>query len=174
MIPLKSKLLISISLALTAIGQQLLQYKNQNIKIPECYQVVYIYDGDTIKVNLDGKEEKIRLLGIDTPEMNYESKKKPDCYAQNAKDKLKNMIGNSCIKLKSDKLSGDKDKYDRLLRYIYLPDGKFLNMELVKQGYAFNYIYSDNELKKDFSQAELNAKNKKLGIWSLRCDYNKN
>jgi len=169
MIPSKLKLLISSLLALLA-GTGI--YFSQQTKVAsDCYKITYFYDGDTIKLDIGGKEEKIRLLGIDTPEMNFDSSKKPDCYAQEATDKIKKIINNSCVKIKRDSLAGDKDKYGRLLRYIYLPDNTFVNLEMVKQGYAFNYIYSDNEFKKEFTQAEEQAKGQRLGLWGKNCNY---
>jgi micrococcal nuclease len=162
----KSKLLISLGLMFFSAGFGLWNWKIKNINPSvDCYKVLYIYDGDTIQIDLGGKKEKIRFLGIDTPELHSDGSAKPDCYAKDAYNKLKQMIGGSCVKLKADKLAGDRDKYGRLLRYVYLPNGTFLNYELLKQGYAFNYIYSDNEFKKQFSQTELEVKKLKLGLW---------
>lgn len=137
----------------------------------DCYNVIYYYDGDTIQIDLNGKKEKVRLLGIDTPEMNYDSDKKPDCYAKEASEQLKKIIGNSCVQIKADQLAGEKDKYGRLLLYLYLPDNTFVNMQMVKQGHAFSYIYSDNQYKQEFEQAQQEAKSKQLGLWGKNCNY---
>ena len=140
-------------------------------KTADCYNVVYYYDGDTVKLDINGKQEKVRLLGIDTPEMNYDSDKKPDCYAKQASEQLKKIIGNSCVQIKTDQLAGQKDKYGRLLLYLYLPDNTFVNMQMVSQGHAFSYIYSDNQYKQEFEQAQQEAKSKQLGLWGKNCNY---
>ena len=67
--------------------------------------------------------------------------------------------------------SSDRGKYGRLLRYIFLPSGEFINVKLIKEGYAFNYIYKPFQFMKQFDYLEKQAKGKRLGLWSGKYDY---
>ena len=122
------------------------------------YSVTKIYDGDTITLS-DGM--KVRLLQIDTPDLSP-----AECYGEDARQALTKLINQSKITLKADKISDDKDRYGRLLRYVYA--GKVnLNLKLVEIGAATPYFYQGE--KGQFSiqllKAAQNAKSKKLGLW---------
>ena len=133
------------------------------------YKVVEIIDGDTIKVKIGTKIETVRLLGIDTPEIG--GSKERSCYGEEAKRKTKEILENKFVYLIPEPLVLDRDKYNRLLRYVFLEDGLFVNAYLVKQGFAFNYIYEPYEFMKYFDFLEKQAKEAKLGIWSEKCNY---
>jgi len=123
-----------------------------------------VIDGDTIKVE---NKIKIRLIGIDAPE-------KKDCFFQESKDYLSNLIEEKEIKLEKD-ITG-KDKYDRLLRYVILEnkdpklDNIFINDTLVRQGYA-KYMPSSPDVKyRDLlSSAQEEAIVENRGLWG-ECD----
>lgn len=90
-----------------------------------------VIDGDTIELE---SGEKVRLLGINTPEMGQP-------YYEEATNRLKEFVEGKAITLEKD--VNDKDQYSRLLRYIYVDD-VFVNMELVREGYANVYILPPN------------------------------
>lgn len=122
------------------------------------YSVTKIYDGDTITLS---NGMKVRLLQIDTPELSP-----AECYGKDARQALIKLIDQSKISLEGDKVSDDKDRYGRLLRYVYA--GKInLNLKLVEIGAATPYFYQGE--KGQFSvqllKAAQNAKSKKLGLW---------
>lgn len=130
------------------------------------YKVTKVIDGDTINVIVDGKTETVRLLGIDTPET-VDPRKPVQCFGKAASDKLKNFVQGKSVILVDDSTQGNRDKYKRLLRYVYLPDSKrtFVNGEMVKQGYAYSYKeYPTKNLTK-FNNFEKNAREKNLGLW---------
>lgn len=113
-----------------------------------------ITDGDTFKLS---SGEKVRLLGIDAPE-------KGKYYYKQATDKLRELVYGKNITLEAD--SVDKDQYGRLLRYVFVGD-EFVNLEMVKQGYAQAFVVSDmKKYNNIFAEAELEAKGDKVGIWS--------
>lgn len=85
--------------------------------------------------------------------------------------KTKEFLENKEVYLVPDPQTSDRDKYDRLLRYVFLTNGQFINEELVKEGYAFNYIFEPFQFMKLFAQDEKEAKEKNLGLWSNVCDY---
>ncbi len=105
--------------------------KEEKRPASETVKVTRVIDGDTIEIFLDGKTEKVRLIGIDTPE-----KGKP--YFNEATEKTKELCLGKEVRLEKD--VSEKDRYDRLLRYVYVGD-LFVNAELVKQGYASAYTY---------------------------------
>jgi micrococcal nuclease len=135
---------------------------------PPLFQVLRVVDGDTILVDVRGNKEKVRLLGIDTPE-SVNPKEEVQCFSREATGKMKSFVANKSVILVDDRTQGNRDKYRRLLRYVYLPDAKrtFVNGEMVKQGYAFSYRqYPTLQLEK-FNRFEEYARKNGLGLWSL-------
>ncbi len=125
-----------------------------------------VIDGDTF---VDEYGRKIRLIGIDAPEMNYKSKE-PECKALEAKLELQELIEGKSVKLLRDK--SETDRYGRLLRYAYLED-KFINAELVKSGLAkAKYYKPDTSKYKQLKALEKLAKQNKLGIFSCKTTDN--
>jgi endonuclease YncB( thermonuclease family) len=131
---------------------------------PGLYHVVEFVDGDTIAVNMAGNKETIRFIGVDTPET-QDPRKQVQCFGIAAANFTKNLIGSNDIRLASDPLSTNRDKYDRLLRYVYLPDGRLVNEEIIKQGYGFAYLSFPFTKSEQFHQDELTARQANLGLW---------
>ena len=126
-----------------------------------------VIDGDTIVLS-DGNS--LRYIGIDTPE-EFDERKPVQCFAKEAADRNKQLIGDNQIKFYKD--ISDRDKYGRYLGFVYLADGTFVNLELVKEGYAFAYPYApDNSKASEFKAAEDYAKSNKLGLWA-NCSVTK-
>lgn len=131
------------------------------------YQVTKVVDGDTVKVMIDGKIETIRLLGIDTPEV-VDPRKPVQCFGKRASEKTKALLTGKSVLLESDPTQGDRDRYGRLLRYIYLEDGTLINDVLVRQGFAHEYTYQSKPYKyqQQFIDAEREAREQKKGLWA--------
>ena len=104
------------------------------------------------------------MLGIDTPEVNSPYTNK-ECFGQEASEYTTQLLSGQEVYLIPDKQSSDRDKYNRLLRYVFLPDGLFVDAELIKKGYAYNYIYEPFEFMKYFDFLEKGAKEKGVGLW---------
>ena len=102
------------------------------------YRVVEFADGDTISVDMNGKTERIRMIGVDTPET-HDPRKPVECFGQAASDFTKRLIGTGPVRLEADSLSTNRDRYDRLLRHVYTPDNKLVSEEIIKNGYGFAY-----------------------------------
>jgi micrococcal nuclease len=134
------------------------------------YAVVEVIDGDTIKAEIDGKVESVRLIGIDTPEIAGPYAKE-ECFGNEASLRTKELLNGKKVFLVPDDSVSDRDKYGRLLRYVFLPDGKFVNAELVKDGYAFNYAYENFQYLDHFNNLEKQAKEVRSGLWASGCDY---
>lgn len=128
------------------------------------YEIVSFSDGDTIVVDMQGKDEIVRFIGIDTPETH-----KPDspveCYGHEASSYTKDRIGKNRVRLVADTLTTNRDRYDRLLRYVYLQDGTLLNQELLSKGYAFAYAFPFAK-SNDFAKSMQTAQQSKQGLWA--------
>ena len=140
-------------------------WRNLQTYQPGQYAITHFVDGDTIIVNMNGHDETIRFIGADTPET-HKPNTPVQCYGPEASAYTKQRIGNKRVQLVSDPLSTDRDRYKRLLRYVYLPDGTNLNQELIAKGYAFYYPYFPFTKSLDFEQSEKSAIRSGLGLWS--------
>lgn len=129
--------------------------------------VLFVIDGDTIDVSIDGKKERVRLIGIDAPEMGFENKKEM-CFAKESREKLMEFIGEKTVRIASDSTQQNRDVYNRLLRYVYLPDETNVNSLMIEEGYAYEYAYKEIPYlyQKEFQEAQQKAKSLKLGLWA--------
>ena len=133
---------------------------------PETARVLSVHDGDTITVRVDGRTEKVRLVGIDTPELQDERPEYREAgYA--ARNYARSRLGGETVTLETDPLQADRDGYARLLRYVILDDGTNVNEDLVRKGYARVYDRFKFTLKSRFKATEAEAKREKLGVWKL-------
>lgn len=132
------------------------------------YAVLEVLDGDTIIVDMDGRAETIRMIGLDTPEKNHPDKP-VQCFAQAASDNLAKLISFSPVRLEADPLSQNRDRYDRLLRYVYLEDDTLLNAKQIEQGFAFAYLSFPFSKSEQFKRLEIQAETAGRGLWS-DCD----
>lgn len=118
-----------------------------------------VVDGDTLDVQINGQEERVRLVGMDTPERGQ-----PGYRA--ATDALRTLVASSPLYLVRD--TNDRDNFGRLLRYIYrADDGTFVNEEMVRQGWAQPVEYPpDTGYAAQFRQAATDAAQNRRGFWS--------
>lgn len=133
---------------------------------PGLYTINHYVDGDTISVNMNGQKQEVRFIGIDTPET-HKPNTPVQCYGPAAAAYTQNRIkaAGGKVRLVSDSLSTDRDRYDRLLRYVYLPDGTDLNQQLVANGYAFYYPYFPFSKSDAFKTDEQTAITARKGLW---------
>ncbi len=130
------------------------------------YKVLEIVDGDTIKIDYNGQEEKVRLIGIDTPETN-------ECFNTEATNKLKSLLGNNEVEIEADQTQGERDKYNRLLLYIWL-NGELINKTMISEGYAHEYTYNlPYKYQTEFKDSQAKAQNTKRGLWGDECSCEK-
>ncbi|HBG68865.1 MAG: Micrococcal nuclease-like protein [Candidatus Nomurabacteria bacterium GW2011_GWC2_39_41] len=130
------------------------------------YSVVSVVDGDTIKLNMDGKTETFRLIGIDTPET-VDPRKDVQCFGVEASSKAKELLSGKRVRIETDATQGTYDKYNRLLGYIYREDGLFYNKYMIEQGYAHEYTYNTAyKYQTGFKNAQKEAQANKAGLWS--------
>ena len=136
------------------------KYHNKSFTCVKCI------DGDTIDLNIPDKKYKttrIRLWGVDTPE-SVHPRKPVEHFGPEASAYTKSLVLNKVVRVE---LVGnhERDKYGRLLAYIYLPNGKMLNRVLVKNGYAFADTRYPHPKKADFISQMKATRKKKIGLW---------
>ena len=130
------------------------------IPAKQLYKVTRVIDGDTIEIE---GGQKVRYIGMNTPET-VDPRKPVKCFGQEAKVKNKELVEGKNVRLEKD--VSETDKYGRLLRYVYVGD-IFVNLELVKQGFAQIMTYPpDISHAQDFITAQREARQNNLGLWN--------
>ena len=142
------RLAIALALVLTLLAPGCSRV-NENAVL-----VTRVIDGDTMEIE---GGYRVRYIGIDTPE-------KGEPYYQEALEANRNLVGGKKVRLEKD--VEDKDKYGRLLRYVWV-DNTMVNAELVRLGFAYSYSYPPNlKYQTYFLQMEKEAREHKRGLWS--------
>lgn len=130
------------------------------------YKVLDVVDGDTIKVLVSNEVVTLRLIGLDTPETK-DPRKPVQCFGENASKKAKELLSGKFVYLEADPTQGEKDKYNRLLRYVFFEDSTSYNMKMIKDGYAHEYTYKiPYKYQTEYKNAEKYARENNLGFWS--------
>lgn len=132
---------------------------------PGFYRIDHFVDGDTIAVQMNGKTEEVRFIGIDTPET-HKPNTPVQCFGPEASNYTKQTIGSHPVRLVADPLDDNRDRYGRLLRYVYLPDGTLLNEMLIQKGYAFAYLSFPFSKKEAFAADATEAQSQHIGLWA--------
>ncbi len=122
--------------------------------------VTHIVDGDTLDVRLtSGKRERIRLIGIDTPERGV-------CYFSRATARARQLAMSKPVVLRGDPSQDTRDRYGRLLAYVWLPGGKDLGYQMIAGGFAKVYVYRDPfQRLSAYRNAGATAKGASAGQW---------
>jgi endonuclease YncB( thermonuclease family) len=157
-----------IVVGLTLVGQQLGWFDEAAKQVqqndPGLYSVTRFSDGDTITIDMNGQKETIRMIGVDTPET-HDPDVPVQCYGPAASAYTKNLIGTNKVRLEADPTNQNRDRYNRLLRYVYLPDGRLVQAEIIKNGYGFAYTLFPFTKSKDFVGLQDQARTQNKGLW---------
>jgi micrococcal nuclease len=131
------------------------------------FTVAHVIDGDTLDIDVpDGRSERTRtrLLGIDAPET-HSDQSPPMFFGPQASDDARELAQGQSVAVYLDAPNPTRGKYGRLLAYIQLPDGRFLNEILLSEGCA----YADRRFRHSFfnkyRQLEASARSKERGLW---------
>ncbi|MFD2614750.1 thermonuclease family protein [Paenibacillus gansuensis] len=128
------------------------------------YKVTSVVDGDTFKIAVGKSTENVRLIGVDTPETVHPTKP-VEYYGKEASIYTKKLLTGKTVTLVFD--VQQRDKYGRLLAYVYLADGTFVNSELIKNGYAVLLTIPPNvKHTKTFTALQKEARDNKRGLWA--------
>ncbi|MCX5678087.1 MAG: thermonuclease family protein [Candidatus Omnitrophica bacterium] len=142
----------------------------------EFYYVARVVDGDTLKLS---SGEKIRLIGMDTPEVYYSNKLLRDSKRSGTDIKTIQSLGAKASKFTKDLCLGKRvrleydavkhDRYGRTLAYVYLEDGTFVNAKIVEEGYGQIMTVPPNVKYADyFLKLERQAREGKKGLWKFK------
>ncbi|GEM_PF-3436338 len=127
----------------------------------EFIKVTRVIDGDTVLLE---NGEKLRYIGINAPELG--KTEATECFALEATTENQRLVEGQSIRIEKD--VSEKDLYGRLLGYVYLKDGTFVNMELVENGFASAASYPPDVAKSVlFSELEKEARLSKRGLWGM-------
>lgn len=130
--------------------------------------VSQVVDGDTIRVDLRGGRERVRIIGIDTPEIRHPTEPEA-CYGVEATDFATDMLDGKTVTLELDPSQDERDRFDRLLAHVFV--GNTLYAEAaIAGGYGIHYIYDrPSRYARELESAEVSARKRDVGIWA-KCD----
>jgi micrococcal nuclease len=149
--------------------ENLISWRDADIKKMLRGRVSRHVDGDTVHITLENppagfnRVEKIRMIGVDTPETVHPNSD-IEYFGREASDFTKNTILGKNVYIALD--WDTRDKYGRLLAYIYTPDGRCHNAELIKQGYAHAYTRFSFQFLEEFRSLEREARDAGSGLWA--------
>ena len=145
-----------------AVGADLARYRGKS------FTVVRVVDGDTLHLAAPDSTDpvtKVRLLGIDAPEMPTHAKDRM-FFAEEATAFAERLVCGREVTVYLDDRSESRDRYGRLLAYIELPDGRFLNEELLLEGCAYADLRFRHSYYQKYQQLEASARALRAGLWA--------
>jgi len=155
-----------------SINRKIEQQEKKEEDIPhkntgkELYKILDVVDGDTVKINYEGKKISVRILGINTPE-----KKNPfrpqECFGTEASKKAKEILWGKKVSIETDDNKSKFDKFGRLLGYVNIEGGGDFGEKMIRDGYAYEYTYHGRKYKnqKKYKEAQKYAEENELGLW---------
>lgn len=155
---MKNRILILILILILVVPTIAFAKNKEKVKLVKCI------DGDTAIFKIGKEEEKVRFLAINTPEY---SKNKKESFGKESSDyTCKKLEKGEKIELEYDPASEKRDKYGRVLAWIFVDD-KLLQEDLVSKGYAeIKYVYKDYLYVGKLEKKQEKAIEKKIGMWS--------
>lgn len=155
-------LLVAAALGLTGTGSL---SESPAISNPSFYRVTGVSDGDTITVSRAGFSDIVRLIGVDTPETK-DPRKPVQCFGQASANYTKQILLGKDVRLEAEPADDNRDKYGRLLRYVYFAEnGTLFNAQLIREGYAFAYTVFPYGKMDEFRRLEAEARTDNRGLW---------
>ena len=157
------------------VDSNLQTYPVEDFSNAIAYPVIAVVDGDTIKIQSSGKEVSVRLIGVNTPETVHPTKP-VEAFGKVATNFTKNLLLGEHVYLRSEtgkdplvetsNAKANRDRYGRLLSYVYrAPDGLFVNLEIVRQGYGHVYVQSPFKHMELFQQYSNHARRVGKGVY---------
>jgi micrococcal nuclease len=129
-------------------------------------RVTRVVDGDTIRVEVDGEEFRVRYIGIDTPET-VDPRRPVQCFGQEASERNRQLVEGKVVGLEKD--VSETDDFDRLLRYVWVEDTS-VNAALVEEGFALANTYPPDVRYADlFVSLQTQARENSRGLWGEVC-----
>lgn len=143
--------------------------QREPVAVQHGYTIVRVVDGDTFICAIEGEEQRVRLIGVDTPESVHPNKE-VEYFALEASSYLKQMLEGQQVLLAYDpanSASKHKDRYGRILAYAYrAADSLFVNAEIIREGYGHAYLNYPFQYMEAFLKYERDARLHGRGLWS--------
>ena len=129
-------------------------------------KVTRVVDGDTIHVEIEGKDYRLRYIGMDTPET-VDPRRPVGCFGEEARDRNRQFVEGRMVGLEKD--VSETDSFGRLLRYVWVED-RMINAALVEEGYALASTYPpDIRYSGLFASLQVQAREGQRGLWGPTC-----
>lgn len=142
-------------------------YDFANVEDLTACRLIRVVDGDTIVVIFEGKETKVRFIGVNTPESVTGNFNRDTEEGASASEFTKWFLSD-CKTVYIELDEGKYDQYDRLLAYVYTEDGVQVNALLLHNGYARTMFYAPNyKYQSEFNEIQANAKTNEVGFWGI-------
>lgn len=144
--------------------------EKQNKKIAigsrESAGLIRVVDGDTIVVRINGNDEKIRIIGINTPE-SVKKNSPIECFGKEATLHMKQLLSEpGGLRTEADPTQDIRDKYGRLLSHVFVGDSN-IGQQMIADGYAYENTYNKPYIyQSEYRTAQRNAQKNNLGLWS--------
>ena len=127
--------------------------------------VVGVVDGDTIRVRVSGVTERVRLIGIDTPELSP-----AECFGQKAASAMQSLVQGKQVVIAPDPTQANRDQYGRLLRHVYLTDGQSVALSQISGGFGKEYTFDKSYAgQASYRAAQSTAQSAGRGLWGAEC-----
>lgn len=132
------------------------------------YPVIKVTDGDTIQVLVNEEKVKVRIIGIDTPEI-VSTTKPVQCYGPESSAFAEDELSGTSVYLEYDESQGLLDRYGRTLAHVWTEDKKLYAAEAILLGYGIEKTYGDEyKYREMFIENQSEARGQALGLWG-RC-----
>jgi micrococcal nuclease len=128
-------------------------------------KIIKVVDGDTVEIDLDGHTERVRLIGVNTPETKHPTKP-IECFGPEASAYMTQLLPKGA-QLRIERDVEARDRYGRMLLYLYLDsDNLFINLDLISRGYGTPMSIEPNTFhRNDFVHAAAQAEAANVGLW---------
>ena len=130
-------------------------------------EVVRVVDGDTVILKWEGQQSRVRIIGIDTPEVDGPHTNN-ECWGQEASQQARRLLSNQTINFE---FNNEYDKYDRALGYLTLSDGRDFGSAMIRNGHAYAYRAFDHPKRSAYIQLEDTTRREVRGLWADDACY---
>jgi micrococcal nuclease len=131
--------------------------------------IIRIVDGDTAVIEINGRESRVRFIGMNTPE-SVAQNRPVECFGKEASKRAAEILAiNQKVLLENDPSQDSQDRFGRLLRFVWLPDGRLFNLQMIAEGYAYEYTYdraNPYKYQQQFREAQRTAEDENRGLWA--------
>ena len=159
--------LVAVLIACTPVNTTSPAITNQSTSQKSGPTVVRVVDGDTVVLRIDGRQERVRLIGMNTPE-SVDPRRPVECLGKEASKKAAEILTPGlAVRTEADPTQDVRDRNGRLLLYLWTPDGVLFNEQMISLGYANEYTFAaPYRFQARFKAAEREARAAKRGLWA--------